>query len=485
MTSIFGIHFGSKSRFTPTNKYEAAINKEIEDFERFKKFEGSELILRYLELNNLIHSGDFEKKIKDLKFSKYKDTEQFRQLNQYNTMRSSSDIKTYLKFVKAGHAERIKTIGSSKSYLDYEKLHTYINSSAFHSLKAKKEFKGSEAFQELQKYNSLSKTPDIKFYVKSIKSNEYKTWLKVENSDRLKTFFELEALVQSEEFLQHKASMEDHNRYKKSEEARLVDEFEKLQKNDDIKWFLDAKKNDPFSEIKKWKLTFEDDFDGMKLDNSKWMTGYYWGKALMNDIYVVEGEKQFFKEKNIELHDSSVCINTRKENTSGKTWNPQLGFITKEYNYTSGLISTGQSFRQKYGKFEAKVRFSEAAPVLNTFWMVGEKMTPQIDIFKTSDKNGKMIECGLHSINKKKEPVHQTKNIDGAKFTGDFYIYSLEWTPEAIIWKINGLEVNRETKNLPDEIMYLTFCSTLTEEPADNKIPATMEIDWIRCYEKI
>lgn len=483
MATIFGIQFGSK--FTSTKKYETAINKEIEDFEKFNKFEQSQLLSRYLELDELVHSGDFEKKVRELKTAKFKDTAQFRQLDQYNTMLASSDIKTYLKFVKAGKADRMKKIESSQSYLDYQKLHAFINSSEFHSAKVKKEFKKSEAFQEYNKYKSISKNADIKFFLKTYKSNDYKIWLKVENSERLKTFFELESIVQSDDFIQFKAFLEDKKRYKKSEEAQLVEEFETLKKNDEIRWYLENKKNNSFSESRKWQLTFEDDFDAVRLDQAKWMTGYYWGKALLNETYVLAGEKQFFKDDNIELRDSTLRITTRRENTAGKTWDPVHGFMTRDFEYTSGLISTGQSFRQKQGKFEAKVRFSDAAPMINAFWLVGEKIAPQIDVFKSTVQNGKMIECGLHSINGKQEPVHQTKKINGTTFTGNYYIYSLEWSPENIIWKINGVEVNRESKNLPDEPMYLTFCTSLSQNPDDRKIPSTLDIDWIRCYQKI
>lgn len=483
MANIFGIQFGS--RFISTKKYEAAINKETEDFERFNKFEQSQLLARYNELDQLIHSGDFEKKIKELKTARFKDTSQFRQLEQYKSMRNASDIKSYLKFIKAGKAERMKQTESSQAYQEFEKLHNFVNSPDFHSAKVKKDFKKSEAFQELKKYKSLKKNADVKFFIKTKNSSEFKNWQKLEGSERINTFFELEALVQSDEFQKFKTFMEDKHRYNKSEEAQLVAEFTSLTKNEEIKWYLSKKQGDPFKEIRKWELTFEDDFDATRLDQSKWMTGYYWGKALMNETYVLAGEKQFYKEENIELRDSVARITTRRENTTGKTWDLQHGFITRPFNFTSGLISTGQSFRQKYGKFEAKVRFSAAAPIVNAFWLVGETIAPQIDVVKSSVDKGKMVECGLHTLNGNKEAMHKLSKVKGASFAGDFYIYSLEWSPEALVWKINGQEVNRVTSNIPDEAMYLTFCTTLPKEPDDRLVPATLEIDWIRCYQKV
>jgi hypothetical protein len=226
MATIFGIQFGS--RFTSTSKFEATKNKEHEDFERFNKFEHSQLLSRYMELDELTHSGEFEKKVKELKTARFKDTEQFRQLDQYTSMRGSSDIKTYLNFVKSGKSDRFKTIESSALYIEYLELHDFINSPGYHAERVKKEFKKTETFLKAKRYKSVGKNSDIKFYLKTKNSNDYKTWLKVESSERLKTYFELEAIVQSDEFLQFKTYLEDKKRYNKSEEARLVEEFESL-----------------------------------------------------------------------------------------------------------------------------------------------------------------------------------------------------------------------------------------------------------------
>lgn len=206
--------------------------------------------------------------------------------------------------------------------------------------------------------------------------------------------------------------MEDKNRFRKSDEAALIKEFEELKKQPDIVWYHKVKEKNPFEELKKWELTFEDNFDSASLDSEKWITGYYWGKALMNDSYVLEGEHQMFKDENIDLRDSSLRIRVQPEVSKGKVWNPTWGFREKEFEYTSGMISTGQSFRQQFGRFEAKVRFTNSFPVLNAFWMVGERMTPHIDIFqdhlprRTDDRGRNHFRCSgkrNYRINEKSE----------------------------------------------------------------------------------
>jgi beta-glucanase (GH16 family) len=53
-----------------------------------------------------------------------------------------------------------------------------------------------------------------------------------------------------------------------------------------------------------------------------------------------------------------------------------------------------------------------------------------------------------------------------------------------MVWRINGVDVYRQTHNIPEEPMYLTFCTTLPEEPKESDLPAVMEIDWIRCFQE-
>ncbi len=114
MATIFGIQIGSK--FPSTKKYEAWLDKTQADYERFTAFENSELLRRYRELDALIHSGEFEKKVRELKTLRYKDTPQWHQLNQYKALRSSSDIKSYFKYLKSGKLERMRQIEASSSY---------------------------------------------------------------------------------------------------------------------------------------------------------------------------------------------------------------------------------------------------------------------------------------------------------------------------------------------------------------------------------
>jgi len=234
---------------------------------------------------------------------------------------------------------------------------------------------------------------------------------------------------------------------------------------------LQNKDSDKFDILKSRDLTFYDEFEGDKLDTSKWLTNYFWGEKLLKDRYSVESDLQAYTEReNFEVRGSVLKINTRPQKIKGKVWSASNGFTTKDFEYTSGLINTGNSFRQKYGLFTAKIKLGNPT-ARNSFWMLAEKITPHLDICRTS--GGKVWFDYLSTKGNK----YLTSL--GSKYSGDFYIYSLEWTPDKMVWKINNTEVFTQTTDLPADPMYILLSGGLNK-PVNST--TSMEIDWIRVY---
>ena len=480
MPGIFSSLFGSK--FPDTVKYESKINSLESDFKRFREYENSTYYKRYLELDKLVHSGEFEKKVKKLKTEKFKHTEQFRKYKNLKALSRSRDIKKYFKFKNSGNPERIDKILSSDEYQRFVELKNFVESSAFRQAKATKGFKQTPEYEKFNEFRRLKKSENIRFVNKTLNSADFKNYEILKGSERIKNYDNLSQYVNSKEFLDFKASMEDPDRFKKSKEYAMLSEYDEIKKTPDFQWYMKTRKNNHFDELHKWELTFSEEFDSKSLDDNKWMTGYFWGKALLNDTYVLENEKQFFQDKNIELRDSLARIVTKKEQCKGKIWNKQYGFMPADFDYSSGLISTGQSFRQKYGKFEVKIRLNHSDFVTHLFWLVSEKNVPQIDVLRYNSKSPKKIKIGYHlpNGNSFKNFFHE---VTGANFSGDFYIFSLEWKPDKLIWKINGTPVKEVTSNIPQEQMYLVFSSHILQDKLpENLATVSMDIDWIRCY---
>jgi beta-glucanase (GH16 family) len=167
-------------------------------------------------------------------------------------------------------------------------------------------------------------------------------------------------------------------------------------------------------------------------------------------------------------------IITRKEDGEGKIWDPEVGFRPIDFSYSSGLINTGKSFRQLHGLFEAKIRISNNSEVLNAFWMVGDKMLPHVDIVNAQKK----LAFGTISENSTFK-----RTLGRSRFASDYYIFSLEWMADKIVWKINGLEIGTVKNNIPQEEMYININAGLYKD-MESGLPSDMEIDWVRCYKR-
>ena len=437
------------------------------ELKRFKDLDGSEKIIEFEKLETSIKSPEFREKQK-MRPIRFKDTEEYINFHEYKSLKGDPEVKAFLK--SKGKAEMTK----SKTIIRYEELDAFTKSSAFLAKKNMKPitFKDSEEYKKLLEYNRKKGSPEIKEFYKFKTSKEYANYLNTHDSKRLERYAELKEYVATAEFRDKKNYLLDKKRFEKTEMYRQSEEYNKLIKNPDIIWYFKVKDSNKFDILKQRELTFSDEFDGDKPDTKKWLTNYYWGEKLLKDRYSVESDLQSYTEKeNFEQRNSILKIITKPQRVSGKVWSAANGFTTKEFSYTSGLINSGDSFRQKYGLFTAKIKLGDIN-AKNAFWMLADKITPHIDICRTS--KGKVW---FDYFSAKGNNV---KTSLGSRYAKDFFIYSLEWTSDKLVWKINNTVVFTQTSDIPQEPMYVLLAGGL-----DNPINGmtTMEIDWVRVYQ--
>ncbi len=448
---------------------------------RFKEMEGSSKISEFEALEKFIQSPGFREKQK-MKPITFKDTDEYRKLDEYKVLRRDPEIKAFLKpprktrsFFKRSqnkpqaNAEKIKT----KAIIRFEELDKLVKSSEFLAKKRMKPitFKDSEEYKKLLEYKRLKGSLEIKEFYKFKSSKEYSNFLNTDGSARLARYHELKEYVATSDFKQKKEYLLDKKRFEKTEMFKEIQEYNKLKKNKDIIWYFKVKDSDKFNVLKSRELTFSDEFDGQELDTKKWLTNYYWGDKLLKDRYSVESDLQAYTEKeNFEVRNSILRINTKPQRISGKVWSAARGFTTKEFSYTSGLINSGTSFRQKYGIFTAKIKLGNPN-ARSSFWMLADKITPHLDICRTS--RGKVWFDYFSTKGS------TSKSSVGSRYSNDSFIYTLEWTPDKLVWKINNTEVFSQRTDVPQEPMYVLLAGGL-EKPINGM--TSMEIDWVRVY---
>ena len=307
---------------------------------------------------------------------------------------------------------------------------------------------------------------------------EYEEYLAYAQSEELARFEFLNKHINSPEF-EEKENNPDVSR---AEIDEVKNEFKRIKKSPKLIAYLKSKSREAkFTPLKTWKLEFEDHFTGDKLDYKNWLTRYYWGDKLLKDSYTLPGDQQCNTNgKNVGVSGSKLSITTKVEEAKGFIWDPEYGFILRDFPYTSGVINTGKSFRQMYGKVEAKIKVPKGK-AYHAFWLASEQMTPQVNIFKYAKKKFYLGHFWGNIADYKGIQKDHTK-ITGA-FAGRYYIFSLEWTPKHLEWSINGVVYKVASRGVPFEPMYIAFGSGVENDTRLSK-QVKLEIDWVRFYSK-
>lgn len=461
-----------------TEKIESDRNQLIAEYNKFNEFKDSETLKKFNKLQEYVDSAEFKNAKSKITSLNYADSEYCSKEKQFLALEKDKRVKNYFAVSQSADLKRFESAAQSDALKRMKELAETVNSADFQQAKSDKSNpeKMAECNSLQQEYKSLTKNSEIKFWTKYQNKSAYKMYVETSKSTLIADYEELKAYVNSDEFKTQKEYLLDKNRFSKSEEAKREQEYLEMKNSEDIKWYLATVNSDKFDELKAWTLTFEDNFDGAKVDESKWMNSFFMGKMVLNDRYVLANEKQYFTDnKNVDIKQSVLSIVTKKEKASGKVWDEKLGFMTKDFDYTSGMLSSANSFRQQYGRFEAKIKINSLSPVYQAFWLKGEHKEPEIDIFKYNIKKGQM------QVSAYNKGVAAGNKFGGSGLAKDFFIYTVDWDANTITWKINGYPVATAPNNI-QEPLFLMLSAGLTKDA--DALPSSMEIDWVRCYEK-
>jgi beta-glucanase (GH16 family) len=492
------ISFGSKyfifSKFSSipkTSKIEqerANLKKEYEDLIAFIN---SDEFNDFVELEKYINSNEHKKLLDSAKADKQKELDK---IAKYESQKKSKQFKKYFKFKDSQKLKDYQSFKSSIDLADFLALEAEVNSNEFQnelrSLEQKKsatkekdekqkvEIELNKLSSKLKSFKSKKRSSQIKRYFKFENSQKFKDFMSFQNSGELKDYLALEDYLNSAE---HKENLSKAEKQENAENDK-VNKYEEFKNSKKYKWYLGLKDSNKFDELKKWKVVFEDDFTSNKLDTEKWMTRYYWGDKLIGDAYALEGDKAFPTDgKNIEISNGTLKVVTRKEKVTGKIWKQPFGFVPQEFDFTTGLINSAKTHRQKYGRIEAKIKVNFAKPVSFNFWLASENNLPHVDVLKLSEKKSR-VDMAHHFGDLKKGAESKSSDFSGLDVSQDFFIYTFEWTKDKLTWKINDVVVNEQAQNIPNEEMYLVFSSGMSGKVNESGLPASMEIDWVKCY---
>jgi beta-glucanase (GH16 family) len=513
--------YSSLEKLKSIKKYFKAHSSE--QLARFNRILDSEKLSQYNELERLICSIEYKSRRREIDGLSFKTSPEYsirkqfialkknKSLKRYNKTLLSvkyklfleveeeinknpdnsdviekSKMKVYKSFLKSRGFENLKAVANQKLPEKLESIELEVNSREFLEregyLKDKNRYKLSDDYRSLIEYNLLRKDPEIKFWMKYFASAGYKNYKEVDGSKNLERYYQLKEIVFGDEFKIGVEYLKNKNRYKESEEYQTEKEFEALDKGNILQEYRRLRKSKETEFFKKWEIVFEEEFSEDKLKSDKWLLHDFWGNRNFGESFSQANDLQCYNgEKNIDIHNGVLSILTRKEQAEGKVWNPILGMAPRTFEYTSGLINTGESFRIKEGVIESKIRFNAMSALTNAFSLKGDNAFPQIDILRSGKRS---VRVGVINNNGKGIKAESRKLI--SLNLRKFHVYRLELTKNMLVWKINGTVVFKRHLSEPMPGMYLNFLTTVHKEiRGKHTHEQRMEIDWIRCLKVV
>lgn len=243
-----------------------------------------------------------------------------------------------------------------------------------------------------------------------------------------------------------------------------------------------------------YQLIWSDEFEGTSLDESKW--SYQrgtWNGSNVQNCYV---------DENTSVSDGYLKITAKYE--------PDYMCFAQTRDFTSGFVQTKNKVSWTFGYFEARVKVPVSNSTWPAFWM-----SPQDPIYGSWPQSGEIdiFEIKGHDMTKSYGNAHwgnspgdkvQEKGTYNFNNANDWHIYAVEWNLGELKFYIDGVhyhtindfrEPNAATHPQPFDIPYYLRLNVavggdyLTEPYNDanngiDQLPATMEVDWVRVYQK-
>ncbi len=241
---------------------------------------------------------------------------------------------------------------------------------------------------------------------------------------------------------------------------------------------------------------FSDDFEGDRLDGSKWNPLCPWFLGRLGAFY--------FDPGNVAVKDGLLRLSARMPEKGSAPLQHQL---THSDRFSTAFVQSRARIR--YGYFETRCRCMKAN-VCNAFWLHDPLDPPakwlkgdfseEIDIFEVFGNPA--VESRkreyLMTVHKYFTPyIEATGNADSEatgssahlpfEFHEDFHRYSLLWTSEKLSWFADGKLLYELPNTYHFRAMHLNFdCEVMLWEgiPLAEDLPAEFDIDYVRVWQE-
>jgi beta-glucanase (GH16 family) len=241
-----------------------------------------------------------------------------------------------------------------------------------------------------------------------------------------------------------------------------------------------------------WQEVFVEDFSASFLDRTKWTDCYWWDKDGCTNLS--NEELQWYKPANISVADGKLRLTARSEQIKGHEG--------RMFPYTSGMVTSGRYYEERpepdrfsmlYGYVEVRAKPPAGQGLWSAIWLLpsDHESEPEIDVMEVLGHQPEVLEMHFHCGYGECAGRSFGHEVVVDDLTTDFRVYGLDWSPEAIVWYLDGVEQWRFTNKaaIPAEPMYLLMNLAVGGKwpgaPDEHTMfPSEYLIDYVRVWQR-
>ena len=254
---------------------------------------------------------------------------------------------------------------------------------------------------------------------------------------------------------------------------------------------------------RRWQPQFEDTFSGDQLDPAVWNAQRREHETEYAPRSCARVDASAHRVSNGVLHLGVMPDPERVGQTCDYDWGRSVG---QSPYFLNTQVATEFTHFTRHGIIAARMRPQRADGMHSGFWLLpqGTKFTDgdpslgaEIDVMEFWGRTGsgresigshvRYYEPGWTAVQHGDKFVEARKVLEpGASWWDEFHVFSVEWTPEAYIFRVDGREYYRETEAVSNAQQYLVLSMlTADYELADlaaADVTDTAQVDWVRVY---
>ncbi|MEW6911416.1 glycoside hydrolase family 16 protein [Trueperella pyogenes] len=252
-------------------------------------------------------------------------------------------------------------------------------------------------------------------------------------------------------------------------------------------------------------LVWADEFNGPKIDESKWNIidgmanhGAIYNRGAVGIKKGLEGDKD-----NGYLAINSKNHGTKEALKKAVGWDPYPGQpLNDKQTWSSGRLESKNKYSFEYGRMAVRAKVNDSQGIWPAIWMLAQDETghDEIDVLEYLGQEPWTAYMTNHFGVWGYDKGSDSRNASIYEaWSQKFHIYEVEWSPEKITWFIDGKErftTKRDCAESCDSLHSLPMFPILETQVGDGwvgpvdttkrwtKQDSDFLVDWVRVYQK-